>query len=91
MSLDEKLDQLAERDDDPEATIARGRGEDAEAFQATVNRVRRYAEQGYLIIVSEKRESHTAQRYVVRLRVRLTASGRRWRQELASRTGSRAD
>lgn len=90
MSLDEKLDQLAERDDDAEATIAPERGEDAEAFQATVGRVRRYAEQGYLVIVREKRESHTAQRYVVRLRVRLTPAGKRWRKELASRRGAQA-
>jgi hypothetical protein len=85
MSLDEKLDQLAERDDDPEATIAREQGQDVEAFQATVSRVRRYAEQGYLIIVREKRESHTAQRNVVRFRVRLTPAGKRWRKELAAR------
>lgn len=77
MSLDEKLDQLAERDDDPEATIARQRGQDVEAFQATSSRVRRYAEQGYLIIVSEKSESNSGQRLTVRFRVRLTPAGRR--------------
>jgi hypothetical protein len=54
MSLDEKLDQLAERDEDPEVTIGRQRGQDVEAFQATASRVRRYAAQGYLIIVTEK-------------------------------------
>src|SRR5215211_7668740 len=75
MSLDEKLDQLAERDDDPEATIARERGQDAEAFHATVSRVRRYAQQGYLIIVREKNESRTGEGNVVGLRVRLTPAG----------------
>jgi hypothetical protein len=89
LSLDEKLDRLAESDDDPEATIARERGQDAEVFQATASRVRRYAEQGYLIIVSEKSESHSGQRLVVRFRVRLTPAGRRWRQELASPQASR--
>ncbi|HEX7771526.1 MAG TPA: hypothetical protein VF435_03840 [Pyrinomonadaceae bacterium] len=84
MSLDEKLDQLAELDDG-EVTIAPERGQDVEAFQATVSRVRRYAEQGYLIISREKRESNTGQRYVVRLRVRLTPAGKRWRKESGSR------
>jgi hypothetical protein len=83
MSLDEKLDQLAELDDG-EGTIAPERGQDAEAFQGTVSRVRRYAQQGYLIIVSEKRESHTGERYPVRFRVRLTPAGKQWRKELAS-------
>jgi hypothetical protein len=59
MSLDEKLDQLAEREDG-EGTIAPERVEYAKAFQATISSVRHYAEQGYLIILREKRESHSA-------------------------------
>jgi hypothetical protein len=90
MSLDDKLDQLAELDDG-EATIAPERGQDAEAFQTTVSRVRRYAEQGYLIIVREKRESYSGLQQIVRLRVRLTPAGKRWRKELASGRGPRAD
>jgi hypothetical protein len=84
MSLDEKLDQLAELESG-EGIVAPDRGESHEAFQATVARVRQYARQGYLTILIEKPESHTGHRYIVRLKVRLTSAGKRWRKELASR------
>jgi hypothetical protein len=83
MSLDEKLDQLAELEDG-ETTIAPEQGQDADSFQATVSRVREYEQQGFLVIVREKRESHTGLRQVVRLRVRLTLKGKEWRKALAS-------
>jgi hypothetical protein len=81
MSLDEKLDQLAELESG-EGIIAPERGESAEAFQGAVARVRQYEQQGYLTILSTKRESRTGQRYAVRFKVRLTPAGKRWRKEL---------
>lgn len=91
MSPDGKLDQLAEHEEDGEGTIAPERGADAEAFQATVSRVRRYAEQGYLIILREKRESHTAQRLCIlygssqsRLRAVLLILDTNWTQRFSA-------
>jgi hypothetical protein len=83
MSLVEKLDQLVELNDG-ETTIVPERGQNADAFQATVSRVRQYEQQGFLIIVREKRESNSGLRQVVRLRVRLTPNGKKWRKDLAS-------
>ena len=79
MTLNQRLDELAERGD-AEITIAPEEGQDLEAFQATVSFLRDYERRGYLVIVRSKNESHTGHRYVARVRIRLTPSGIEWRK-----------
>lgn len=80
MTLDQRLDELAERGD-AEITISPD-GQDLEAFQATVSFLRDYQQRGYLRIVREHTESHTGRRYVDSVRVRLTPSGIEWRKNV---------
>jgi len=79
MTLNQRLDELAERGD-AEITIAPEEGQDLEAFQATVSFLRNYERNGYLVIVRTKTESFSGQRHVARVRVRLTPSGIEWRK-----------
>ena len=60
-------------------------GEDLEAFQATVNRLHRYRDEGLMEIVSEKRDSRSRERYVARVRIRLTPSGVEWRKKVGKK------
>jgi hypothetical protein len=78
MTLNERLDELAERGD-AEITIGPDDGQDLEAFQATVSFLRDYEQQGYLVVVRSHIESTTGQHYVDKVRVRLTPSGIEWR------------
>jgi hypothetical protein len=79
MTLAKRLDELAQRGD-AEITFAPEHGQDLEAFQATVSFLRDYERQGYLVIVRSKTESHTGQRYVARVRIKLTPAGIEWRK-----------
>lgn len=82
MTLNERLDQLAERGDG-EITIAPEDGQDLEAFQATVSFLRDYERSGYLVITRQKTESYSGNRYVARVRIRLTPAGIDWRKKNA--------
>jgi hypothetical protein len=84
MTLNERLDELAERGD-VEITIGPDDGQDLEAFQATVSFLRNYERQGYLVVVRSHTESTTGHRYVDRVRIRLTDAGIGWRRPQAER------
>ena len=71
MTLDERLDELAERGDG-QISVGPEEDQDLESFQAVVNRLRRYESQGLIQIVSDHRESRTGKRHVDRIRLRLT-------------------
>jgi cytosine/adenosine deaminase-related metal-dependent hydrolase len=80
MTLNERLDELAERGDG-QITIGPDAGQDLEAFQATVALLRDYERSGYLIIVgTPHKESRTGHRYVDSVRARLTDAGIEWRK-----------
>jgi hypothetical protein len=79
MRLNERLDQLAEQGD-VEITIAPEDGQDLEAFQASVSFLRDYEQSGYLIITRQHKESYTGNRYVDRVRIKLTPAGIDWRK-----------
>jgi len=81
MTLNERLDELAERGDG-QITIGTDAGQDLEAFQATVALLKDYESSGYLIIVGEPHnETSTGHRYIDSVRVRLTDAGIEWRKE----------
>ena len=79
MALLERLKDLAQKGEG-EILIGPEDGQDLEAFQATVSFLRDYARNGWLTILREHRESRGGNRYIDRVRVRLTDSGvEQWR------------
>lgn len=79
MTLARKLDELAEQGD-AEMTIGPEDGQDLDAIQATVRSLRDYERSGYLTILRTHEESMTGNRYVDRVRIRLTPRGIEWRK-----------
>jgi hypothetical protein len=89
VTLDEQLDQLTDNLEhtefqEGETTIRPDEGQALDAFQADVRRLRGYAAQGYVEIRSEKRESSSGDRHIVRVRIRMGPEGVAWRKELRS-------
>lgn len=86
MTMIERLVQLAQKGGG-EIIIGPEEGQDLEAFQATVSFLRDYEQQGYLIILRERKESRTAHRYIARVQIRLTDSGIEWLNDLRQHNG----
>jgi hypothetical protein len=81
MSLLERLSELAQKGEG-EISIGPQTGQDLDAFQATISFLRDYEQRGYLTIMREHRESRSAERYIDRVRIRLTESGvEHWRAQ----------
>lgn len=78
MTLNERLDQLAELGDG-QISVGPDVGQDLESFQGVVAMLREYDQRGLMVIVSEHAESTTGRRYIDRVRLRLTSAGVDWR------------
>jgi hypothetical protein len=89
MTVDEQLDKLADELEptefqEGEATIGPDKEQDLSSFQADVQRLRRYASQGYFEIKWEHRESSSGKRDIDRVGIRMGPDGVAWRKSLSA-------
>ncbi len=85
MTVDEQLDQLANELEptefqEGETTIGPDEGQSLDAFQADVQRLRRYASEGRFEIRWENEESTSGNGHVDRVRIRMGPEGVAWRR-----------
>jgi hypothetical protein len=89
VTVDQQLDKLAD-DLEPkefqegDAIIGPDEGQEINAFQGDVLRLRRYASEGWLEIRREHIEDMSGNRFVDRVHIRMGPEGVRWRKELRS-------
>ena len=89
MTVDEHLDKLADQLEhaefqEGETTIRPNTGQSLEAFQADVQRLRRYADEGRFEITREHQEKWSGDRNVDAVRIRMGPDGVAWRKDLQS-------
>ena len=87
MTVDEQLDKLADeleptKYQDGGTIIGPSDENDLPAFQADVQRLRRYASEGLIEIRREHKESMSGHGYVVRVDIRMGPEGVAWRKSL---------
>ena len=87
MTIEEQLDQLADRLEpteyqNGEEIIVPDDGQDLEAFQADVRRLRRYAAEGRFQIRRERQENYSGNRHIVSVHIHMGPEGVAWRNSL---------
>jgi hypothetical protein len=89
VTVEEQLDKLADSLEptefqEGETTIRPNTDQPLEAFQADVQRLRRYADEGHFEIKREHQEKWSGDRNVDAVRIRMGPEGVAWRKGLQS-------